>query len=50
MVAVEQSIPSPSRTVLAESYGSENIVTRPLNFGSKRSATLLSSPPVSLML
>ena len=49
-VAFEQSIPSPRSTVLAESYGSDSSVTRPLNFGSKKSETFLSSRPVFLML
>ena len=50
MFAFVASIPSPSSTVQAESYGSESIVTRPLNFGSKRSSTVPSSRPVFLML
>src|SRR3954447_24070591 len=36
----------PSRVVQAESYGSESIVTRPLNAGSKRSLMECSSRPV----
>ena len=44
--AVVGLTPIPSSVELAESYGSESIVTRPLNAGSKRSLIEFSSRPV----
>jgi hypothetical protein len=50
IVAFVMSTPSASMTSAAESRHSLRNVTRPLNFGSKRSLASWSLPPVSFGL